>query len=81
MSGQRVVSEADVLKVVIIGAGIGGLSAAVFLRQQGHDVEVRSAQKVSENHLTWVVERYMNLADLQQSWVQRSISHQMLRDS
>ena len=28
------------LKVIIIGAGIGGLSAASFIRQQGHDVEV-----------------------------------------
>ncbi|KAH7063745.1 hypothetical protein B0J12DRAFT_716071 [Macrophomina phaseolina] len=28
------------LKVLIIGAGIGGLTAAIGLRQQGHDVEV-----------------------------------------
>lgn len=28
------------LKVLIIGAGIGGLSAAIALRKQGHDVEV-----------------------------------------
>ena len=28
------------LKVVIIGAGIAGLSAAVGLRRAGHDVEV-----------------------------------------
>lgn len=30
----------DGLKVLILGAGIGGLAAAIALRQQGHDVEV-----------------------------------------
>jgi 2-polyprenyl-6-methoxyphenol hydroxylase-like FAD-dependent oxidoreductase len=28
------------LKITIVGAGIGGLSAAIFLRQQGHIVTV-----------------------------------------
>lgn len=30
------------LKVLIAGAGIGGLTAAIALRQQGHNVEVSS---------------------------------------
>lgn len=28
------------LKVIIVGGGIGGFTAAITLRQQGHDVEV-----------------------------------------
>lgn len=28
------------LKVVIVGAGLGGLSAAIALRRQGHEVKV-----------------------------------------
>jgi monoamine oxidase len=28
------------LKILIAGGGIGGLSAAIFLRQAGHNVEV-----------------------------------------
>ena len=30
------------LKVAIVGAGIGGLSAAIALRRQGHVVDVRA---------------------------------------
>ena len=30
------------LKVIIVGAGIGGICAAIALRQAGHDVEVGS---------------------------------------
>lgn len=29
------------LKILIAGAGIGGLTTAIALRQQGHNVEVR----------------------------------------
>lgn len=32
----------EALHIVIVGAGIGGLSAANFLRQQGHHITVSS---------------------------------------
>lgn len=32
----------EALHIVIVGAGIGGLSAASFLRQQGHRITVSS---------------------------------------
>ncbi|KAJ7583471.1 FAD/NAD(P)-binding domain-containing protein [Mycena floridula] len=36
------------LKVIVVGAGIGGLAAAIALRQQGHHVEIFEASKVQE---------------------------------
>lgn len=33
------------LNVLIVGAGIGGLTAAIALRRQGHHVEVGSAEE------------------------------------
>lgn len=40
------------IAVGIIGAGIAGLSAAIALRQVGHDVEVRTAISGSGSMLT-----------------------------
>jgi succinate dehydrogenase/fumarate reductase flavoprotein subunit len=34
------VSAPAALKIIIVGGGIGGFTAAITLRQQGHDVEV-----------------------------------------
>ena len=39
------------LRVVIIGAGIGGLFAAIVLRRQGHEVVVRC--KIILKKLVW----------------------------
>ncbi|KAB2575981.1 Monooxygenase FAD-binding protein [Lasiodiplodia theobromae] len=35
------------LKVLVVGAGIGGLSAAIALRQQGHEVEVLERSRLA----------------------------------
>lgn len=35
------------LKIIIIGAGIGGLTAAIALRQQGHEVEVYERSRLA----------------------------------
>ncbi|KAF2152850.1 FAD/NAD(P)-binding domain-containing protein [Myriangium duriaei CBS 260.36] len=40
-------SSESALKIVIVGAGIGGLSAAVALRQQGHEVVILESSKFS----------------------------------
>lgn len=37
-SDMKTTTEARPLNVIVVGAGIGGLSAAIFLRQQGHHV-------------------------------------------
>jgi 2-polyprenyl-6-methoxyphenol hydroxylase-like FAD-dependent oxidoreductase len=37
-SAETLAAEPNPLNITIVGAGIGGLSAAIFLRQQGHQV-------------------------------------------
>ncbi|KAH8594828.1 hypothetical protein B0O99DRAFT_512843 [Bisporella sp. PMI_857] len=48
MSQNGDISEGDrPLKVLIAGGGIGGLSAAIFLRRAGHQVEIFESSKFS----------------------------------
>ena len=36
------------LRVLVVGAGIGGLTAAIALRQQGHDVDIYEQSKLAQ---------------------------------
>jgi 2-polyprenyl-6-methoxyphenol hydroxylase-like FAD-dependent oxidoreductase len=40
--------ETQPLRVLIVGAGIGGLTAAIALRQQGHDVDIYEQSRLAQ---------------------------------
>jgi len=44
VNGYHHPGEKTALKILIVGAGIAGLSAGVGLRQQGHEVHVRERE-------------------------------------
>lgn len=49
------------LKVLIVGAGIGGLTAGIGLRRQGHEVTVRGQFGTKMDDIRWLTDvRYLS---------------------
>lgn len=70
--------KAERLRILIAGAGIGGLSAAIALRQAGHVVEVSFPGMITmKAGLTACFHRYSSRPDLPLNSVQRYIYLQM----
>ncbi len=67
------------LKILIVGAGIGGLTAAIALRKNGHEVLVI----LLFNHICFwkgnadAICRFSSKASLQASWELQFILHRM----
>jgi pyruvate/2-oxoglutarate dehydrogenase complex dihydrolipoamide dehydrogenase (E3) component len=49
-ANAHITGETRPLKILVVGAGIGGLAAAIALRRQGHGVEVQGPRVQDTMH-------------------------------
>lgn len=66
---KPVIKAATGKKVAVIGAGPGGLSAAFFLRKEGHDVDIYEAAPLAGGWLRYGIPEYRLPNDLLQKEV------------
>ena len=70
-------SNGESLKILIVGGGIGGLTAAIALRERGHEVDVGVATTPQTGNSLTCDPRSMSSRSLQMRSEQPSISYQM----
>jgi glycine/D-amino acid oxidase-like deaminating enzyme len=75
-SADSVIDDSRPLKIFIAGAGIGGLSVAIALRQAGHVVEVSKHHNLTLSFNSNQISRFLNPPGSPEKRAQQFISHQ-----